>query len=137
MLICDVHWTQMGDKAKELGMQHLCTCSAKEAADDFSARVRGTKNDPVREDIEWDPLVIMSFNFMKRVLLTIGWTADCPLCVVRGDFDAHNTPTGGCGDDDCPIRVTPGEEAWDLQWISGCADAMRDEAARRGLLTRS
>jgi len=137
VLICEAHWAQMQDKAKELGMQHLCSHNSKEAAEYFKSLLTAGASDSTVSDAEWDPLVAMNFNFMKRVLLTIGWVQDCPLCLVRGDFDVHNTETGRCGEDNCDIQVHPHEEPWDLQWIKDCAEAMKDHAASHGMLSLS
>lgn len=139
MLICETHWSQMIDKVKELGMSHLATHDANDAARYFVRLLKadvGMPGDPIHND-DWDPLVTMNFNYMKRVLLTLGWIDGCPLCIVRGDFDTHNTPSGRCGEENCDIRVSPDEEPWDLQWINDCAEVLCEEAKRRGLMRLS
>jgi hypothetical protein len=140
---CQEHWDLMRKKIEELGLSHLTAVSGEDAAD---RAVKAIERGPgaTTPDAEWDPLMAMSHNFFRRVgeVLGIAILAPdpatgkprCPLCVVRGDFDAHNTPSGTCGKPSCMIRVKPGEVPWDLDWIESCGAAMKEYALERGLL---
>lgn len=150
---CTEHWAAMRKKIQDLGLWAFVAGSPEEA----HARAFREIGGEVKAG-DWDPLMSMLMNFNSRVLASSGLyvmtrkdgepTADgkdaagkpwndghfCPLCIVQSTFDLHNTPNGRCSSAMCTITITPGEVAWDRQWIEGCGDAMLDHAKILGLV---
>lgn len=156
---CEKHWAAMRKKIDDLGLSQFVSGSGQEAMerekkhlDSFLAGGRGM--DPK----DWDPLMAMLWNFTSRVMDGLGRSRGpeaalglmshdpapgapneghhCPLCIVRQDFDAHNTPTGKCGRQGCETVVKPGDQPWDENWIDSCGEAMLEYAVESGLVRR-
>lgn len=132
----------MRAKLDELGIGHLGAKSGEEAATAVAAALeRGP--DGTTPDAEWDPLMTMNFNFWSKALEVVGLAAmaedfGCPLCHARASYDSHHPDKGGrCGDPACTLYYPPGTPPHDEDWIEGCAQAMRTEAVRRGLVVTS
>lgn len=141
MRCCADHWAAMRKAVHDKGMSQLVSGSGQEllertelSFDDANGSAALAK---AKEKQSFDPLAGMTWNFYGRVMQSAGlWVMGerpaepdgmpendgqyCPLCIVKRDFDAHNTPTGACGDPKCIIRVKPGEPPWDEAWIEGC-----------------
>lgn len=155
MRICKDHWAKMRVKVEALGLSQFVPGSGQEAmartVRDLEAYQDGSK----QLKTDWDPLSTMCWNFSGRVMEKIGlrimmdrkdpdgmvenkdeegFNHVCPLCIVRMDFDAHNTPTGVCGNPKCTIQVESGEQPWDENWIDSCGDAMLRHAVELKLV---
>jgi len=153
MKICQAHWAKMRAKIDALGLTHLIAADGKEAMDravrELEAAEEGTKPDKT----DFDPLMAMTWSFTNTVLERSGigvmmqrspepdgMPANdgdyCPLCIVRRDFDTHNTETGRCGDPACTVKIEPGEQPWDEYWIEDCGNSMHTHAVSLGLVTQ-
>lgn len=157
MRICLAHYSAMRKKIDDLGLTKFVAASGAEMMEREARHLEnflesGEKLDPT----DWDPLASMGWNFAGRVMESlglaifedrasidsmpenkdeIGFNHVCPLCVVRRDFDHHNTPTGQCGKPECDIHVASGELAWDELWIQQCGDAMFEYAKENKLVS--
>jgi hypothetical protein len=143
MNACKKHWGAMRAKIEALGLSRFVASSGNEATERAVRELEAANEGGKAPLSDWDPLMAMSNNFFGRVLERVGLSMmepddagkmRCPLCVVRGDFDAHNTPTGLCGKPECTIQVAPGEKPWDEDWIESCGDAMLKYAVEKGLI---
>jgi hypothetical protein len=152
---CTAHWAAMRKAVIDRGMQHLVGTPeesnerVKRAFSDLLDGRARTLADKVRD---FDPLLAMHGNFVRRVLQGMGpelfmqreeGEEDgmpkndrhyCPLCIARKGFDNHNTPTGRCSDPECPLQLHPGEQPWDEEYIESCADEMAKFASEHDLL---
>lgn len=157
MTICKPHWEAMRQKVDDLGLTFLIAKDAQECVERITEEIEAVEEG--EEPKTFDPLMSMYFSFTNRVVETVGvetfmiprdlGVADgmpenlntdgqncfCPLCIVRRDFNHHNTPTGMCGDPECEIRVHKGEQPWDEQWIDDAGTAMFKHAVKNGLLS--
>lgn len=133
MGFCRTHWNSMRAKLNELGMGRLGAQTPEEAVSFWQSQMQRGPGEAI-PDPQWDPLLTMALNFLGRVVSVVGYESGCVLCLVRGDFDAHNTPDGRCTNSACDTRVAPEEEPWDTQWIDSCAQVMWAEALKRGLV---
>ena len=153
MRICKDHWSAMRMEIDRLGLSSFVAGSGEDAMAraerDLESHLEGAK--PLVSD--WDPLMAMNWNFCSRVMESWGLRIMeqrhqiddgmpenggyvCPLCVVRRDFDTHNTDTGRCGEVGCNIQVKPGTIPWDKNWIASCAESMMEYAVEQKLITR-
>lgn len=142
MKICQPHWDAMRAELKRLGIDHIGAKSGQEAmgtmVDQLERAQAGDSHAPT--DAEWDPLMAMNMNFWSRAMDVVGLAAmdpefGCPLCHARADFDLHSKPEG-CGDPACGRPQMVGDPT-DVAWITGCTEAMRQEAVKRGLVRPS
>lgn len=143
MRICQDHWNAMRAKLDELGIGHIGHKSGQAAIAAAEAQIERAQvgDSPTPTNDEWDPLMAMNYNFWSRALEIVGLAAmaadfGCPLCHARADYDLHAKP-GGCGDPTCNRPQDTSGDPTDEAWIRGCAEAMRDEAHRRGLVQPS
>ena len=153
--MCMEHWTAMRTKVEELGLSHLVASSGTEAVDRAVRELEAAQEGEKALASDFDPLMAMNWAFQGRVMETLGlgvmanreeqdgmpenrddggFNHLCPLCVVRRDFDTHNTPTGKCSNSECNIEVKPGDKPWDKKWIDGCGDAQYQHAVELGLV---
>lgn len=153
--ICKAHWKSMRKKVDDVGLTFLVAKSAEESVQNMQDEIDAIEDGRVDES-KFDPLMSMYWEFTARVMETIGMSVMftrgdeddgmpknvnddsencyCPLCIVRRDFNHHNTPTGMCGDPECDIRVQQGEIPWDEQWIEEAGNAMFKHAVKTGLV---
>lgn len=130
----------MRAKVEAIGLTHLVAVSPQDAVGRVTRAIEAGAEDPK----DFDPLMAMSNNFLMRVAEKIGpamifsagpdgkpW---CPLCLVRRDFEAHNTPTGKCGKPACTITIKQGDQPWDEVWIESCGNAQLEFAKQQGLV---
>lgn len=150
MRICQTHWEACRRAVDLRGLSQFVSKDGREAAEREVRSMESAIENAHRDMNDWDPLMSMNWNFVGRVLgdvrrhHVLGHTGDsqdgmppndghyCPLCVVRLDFDSHNTATGKCGKSGCDILVHPGDTPWDEIWVEGCADAMLRYAQEQG-----
>lgn len=140
---CKKHWDAMRAKVEALGLSHLVASSGQEAHARVVRELEAANEGGKAPVSDWDPLMAMSNNFFSRVMERVGLSLmqpddagkmRCPLCIVRWDFDVHNTPTGRCEKPECMIQVKPGETPWDEDWIESCGAAMLEYAVEKGLV---
>lgn len=141
----------------DCGLSHLVPGTGEEAMERMVRALESHQEGEKSSIVDFDPLSVMMWNFSSRVMERIGlsimqsrserdgmpenmdeagFNHVCPLCVVKRDFDAHNTATGRCGNPECPIRMKTGEVAWDEQWLTSCADSMLQYAGEQGLVRK-
>lgn len=152
---CPEHWAAMRKAVHDRGMSHLVAGDNKDALARAMREIDAHQAGEQPAASDFDPLMAMNWSFtgklMERLGMSVmvsrteedgmpenkdenGYNHYCPLCVVRRDFAAHNTPTGKCGKPECDIVIKPGEQSWELGWIEGCADAMYHTAVEKGLI---
>lgn len=151
---CKEHWAAMRSKLEELGMSQFIAPSGKALhermlADDPAERFeplhgmlmsflhRAVENHglEVLGDRGENPEDGMKDNFEDEITpegKTVKFNHICPLCLVRRNFDHHNTATGRCEDAQCKIQIKPGELPWDEMWIKSCGEFYYGEAKRLG-----
>lgn len=155
MRCCADHWAVMRKAVHDRGLSHLVAGSGHEAVARTMREIEAHEKGTPPPDTDFDPLMAMNWSFVSKVMDKLGLSVMaprtepdgmpdnideagfnhiCPLCVVRRQFDTHNTATGRCDNPGCDIQLAPGEPSWDLGWVEGCADAMFQQAVEKGLV---
>ena len=155
MRTCVAHWDKMRMAVEDRGLSHLVASSTQESAERTIRELECAVAGDCPDVVDFDPLVSLNWHFAIVVLerrgLCVfadrgsekdgmpenkdekGFNHVCPLCLIRLDYDLHNTPTGRCGDSQCNVLLKPGDPVWDDNLLRLSADEMLAQCQRAKL----